>query len=53
MNQTILVAHILGLALLLQLHMEIYVYKKKKTRQCASIKRAKENSSQKLYHKIG
>ena len=34
MNQTTLALHIFGLAFVLQLHMEIYVYKKKKARRC-------------------
>ena len=35
MDQTVLVAHILGLAFLLQAHMAVYAFRRKKTRKSA------------------
>lgn len=43
MDKTSYVFHLLGIALILQLHMEVYAYKRKRTRQLGQANESKGN----------
>ena len=52
MTQSIFIAHLFGLVILFQAHMEIYAWEKKKSAQRANAMQTRRNSIGQLYHRI-